>query len=163
MRQIMRRWIEMSDEDKPEETMERESYGAYEVMKLLIINKLSTLTKTVESVSLEIAQGLCKPTESSRAWRPHDFKELVEGVSGLYFLVKDKVDYLGEGKREKYKKLKALDDYLSGQRLWKDLTTAQFLEYAILLRSFCEESGLTRYEYEKKDDLSRIKEEMFSE
>jgi hypothetical protein len=33
----------------------------------------------------------------------------------------------------------------------------------MLLRSFCEESGLTRYEFEKKDDVNRLKEEMFEE
>jgi hypothetical protein len=91
----------------------------------------------------------------------HHLRELVQATSGMWFLVKDKIQYLSPERQKAYDKLKEIEDYVTGRKSWKDAKPSEVLDFANLLRSFCEENGLTKFEFVKDDDLNKMKKGMF--
>lgn len=118
-----------------------EAYALYDTVRLAIFDKITEAGKCL----YEIQQDGCVNEGEERVM---DLKAMVAGP--LYLLLIDKIDY--PKFPEKFKRLKEITPYATGERSLRDMKFRQAVDYLFLFRSLVEAIGITRFEVEKKDE-----------
>jgi hypothetical protein len=118
-----------------------EAYALYDTVRLAIFDEITSAGKLLFKIQQDGIVG-----EGEHAVM--DLKAMVAGP--LYLLLIDKIDY--PKYPEKFRRLKEITPYATGQKSLKAMRFRQAVDYLFLFRSLVEAIGITRFEVEKKDE-----------